>query len=53
MVAAALGASGRSAEAAEWQARVLSEAEAAGLPEDQLQRLRSDLALYRQRAGGG
>ncbi len=53
MVAAALGASGSSAEAAEWQARVLSEAEAAGLPEARLQRLRSDLALYRQRAGGG
>ncbi|MGB7489586.1 MAG: tetratricopeptide repeat protein, partial [Thermoanaerobaculia bacterium] len=53
MVAAALGASGRSAEAAEWQARVLREAEAAGWPQEQLQRMRSDLALYRQRAGGG
>ncbi len=53
MVAAALGASGRSAEAAEWQARVLRQAEAAGWPQEQLQRMRSDLALYRQRAGGG
>lgn len=53
MVAAAFGASGRSAEAAEWQARVLREAEAAGWPQEQLQRMRSDLALYRQRAGGG
>ena len=53
MVAAALGAAGRSNEAAEWQARVLREAEAAGWPEEQLQRMRSDLALYRQRSGGG
>ena len=53
MVAAALGAAGRSAEAAEWQARVVREAEAAGWPEERLQRMRSDLALYRQRAGGG
>lgn len=52
MVAAALGAAGRSSEASEWQARVLREAEAAGWPEEQLQRMRSDLALYRQRAGG-
>ena len=53
MAAAALGAAGRSSEAAEWQARVLRQAEAASWPEDQLQRMRSDLALYRQRAGGG
>jgi len=52
MVAAALGAGGQYAEAAAWQARVVSDAAAAGLPEDQLQRMRSDLALYRQRAGG-
>jgi len=53
MVAAALGAAGHSAEAAEWQARVLLEAEAADWPEERLQIMRSDLALYRQRAGGG
>ena len=53
MVAATLGASGRSVEAAEWQATALREAEAAGWPQEQLQRMRSDLALYRQRAGGG
>ena len=53
MVAAALGAAGRSSEAAEWQERVLREAEEADWPEEQLQRMRSDLALYRQRAGGG
>jgi tetratricopeptide (TPR) repeat protein len=53
MVAAALGAAGRFAEAVEWQARVLREAEAADWPEERLQRMRSDLALYRQRAGGG
>ncbi len=53
MVAAALGAAGRSAEAAEWQARVLREAEAAGWSQERLLRMRSDLALYRQRAGGG
>ena len=53
MVAAALGAAGRHAEAVEWQTRVLGEAEAAGWPEQQLQRMRSDLELYRQRARGG
>jgi len=53
MVAASLGSAGRYAEAADWQARVVKEAAEAGLPDDQLQRMRSDLALYRQRAGGG
>ena len=53
MVAAALGAAGRFSEAADWQGRVVSEAEKAGLPEAQLERMRADLEAYRQRAGSG
>jgi tetratricopeptide (TPR) repeat protein len=53
MVAAAYGAAGRFPEAAEWQGRVVSEAEKAGLPEAQLERMRADLEAYQQRAGSG
>jgi hypothetical protein len=52
-VAAALAGAGRFREAAEWQARVVAQAEAEGVSEEELSRLRLDLERLRQQQESG
>ena len=51
--AAALASAGRFADAVQWQTRVVSEAESAGLPEAEIQRFRQDLERMRQQQNSG
>jgi tetratricopeptide (TPR) repeat protein len=52
-MAAALASAGRFNEAVEWQTRVVSEAESAGLPEPEVQRFRQELERMRRQQSSG